>query len=446
MYKNSSARVKLLNKLSEKIDILCGTEQGHPMSPELFKCFVNDLSEQLNNMSGISVPVLDAQVRICRITFTLNGSLISAQQKLKQKGLRSYFSLKSMMDIRPLKRSLVFKLFDSLILPIVSYGCQVWFTETWLVKNLTENVSGTRLSAIAKDPLERLHLAFLKWNLGVGGRTSNAAVWGDTGRNPLAIKISKQVFSYFARLKEMSSNNDNCLVKHAFNEQRSLNMSWYSRINSLQNLLQSHSNQRLNFPSQLRSRLREDFKQTWNEERMQNRKLAFYNSAKLTFEPERYIDSNIGYKDLKRLSQFRMSSHKYNIETGRYGKKQTNILNRICEYCTTEDNETIGLLYECPFFEPIVEDENHVLNICPRYSEAREKLNKRTCQLLQSADGLAEIFQDEILIKDMAKFTRRCHYIKFPEDEGKESAKAPKKDTTPNKSNHLPRSSHLLVS
>ena len=135
----------------------------------------------------------------------------------------------------------------------MSYGCQVWFTETWLVKNLTENVSGTRLSAIAKDPLERLHLAFLKWNLGVGGRTSNAAVWGDTGRNPLAIKISKQVFSYFARLKEMSSNNDNCLVKHAFNEQRSLNMSWYSRINSLQNLLQSHSNQRLNFPSQLRS-------------------------------------------------------------------------------------------------------------------------------------------------------------------------------------------------
>ena len=168
-------------------------------------------------------------------------------------------------------------------------------------------------------------------NLCVGRRTSNAAVWGDTGRNPLAIKISKQVFSYFARLKEMSSNNDNCLVKHAFNEQRSLNMSWYSRINSLQNLLQSHSNQRLNFPSQLRSRLREDFKQTWNEERMQNRKLAFYNSAKLIFEPERYIDSNIGYKDLKRLSQFRMSSHKYNIETGRYGKKQTNILNRICD-------------------------------------------------------------------------------------------------------------------
>ena len=29
------------------------------MSPELFKSFINDLSEQLNNVIGISVPVLD---------------------------------------------------------------------------------------------------------------------------------------------------------------------------------------------------------------------------------------------------------------------------------------------------------------------------------------------------------------------------------------------------
>ena len=32
MYSGSTAKIKLLNKLSEKIEILCGTEQGHPMS------------------------------------------------------------------------------------------------------------------------------------------------------------------------------------------------------------------------------------------------------------------------------------------------------------------------------------------------------------------------------------------------------------------------------
>ena len=253
MYSHSAAKVKLLNKLSEIIEIHCGTEQGHPMSPELFKCFINDLSEKLNKIpNNIIVPELD-EARVSHllwaddlvlmaldphslqhmlnlllayciewglsvnlektaimvfnkasrllkdsngftygndlipsvrqycylgITFTLNGSSNVAQQKLKQKGLRSYFSLKSMIDIRPLKRSVILKLFDSLILPIASYGCQVWFTETWLVKNLTENATGSLLKSSAKDPIERIHLSFLKWNLGVGSKTSNAAIWG----------------------------------------------------------------------------------------------------------------------------------------------------------------------------------------------------------------------------------------------------------------------------
>ena len=37
MYKNSNARIKLISKISDSFDILAGTEQGHPMSPELFK-------------------------------------------------------------------------------------------------------------------------------------------------------------------------------------------------------------------------------------------------------------------------------------------------------------------------------------------------------------------------------------------------------------------------
>ena len=155
-----------------------------------------------------------------------------------------------MIDIRPLKRSVVFKLFDALVLPVASYGCQVWFPETWLVKNLTDGSPGAKLPVLAKDPIEGLHLSFLKWNLGVGKKTSNAAVWGDSGRYPLVIKISKQVFNYFSRLESMATIDDiDCSTKYAFNEQKSLNMSWYRRISSMKDLLQSHSNFRLNFLS-----------------------------------------------------------------------------------------------------------------------------------------------------------------------------------------------------
>ena len=48
MYRNSKAKIKLLNRSSEVIDINVGTEQGHPMSPELFKIYLLDLSAKLN--------------------------------------------------------------------------------------------------------------------------------------------------------------------------------------------------------------------------------------------------------------------------------------------------------------------------------------------------------------------------------------------------------------
>ena len=60
MYSWSTAKIKLLYKLSEKIEILCGTEQGHPMFPELFKCFIHHLSVELNNISGLSTPTLNS--------------------------------------------------------------------------------------------------------------------------------------------------------------------------------------------------------------------------------------------------------------------------------------------------------------------------------------------------------------------------------------------------
>ena len=211
MYTHSKAKIKLLNKLSDKIEVLCGTEQGRPMSPELFKCFVHQLSEDLNSLQDIEVPVLntvkvthllwaddlillalsrasrqkmvdvlysyclewglsvninktavmvfnrsgrllkesknfnygDRQLTSVReytylgITFTLSGSLKTAQARLRQKGLRSYFSLKSMLDLRNLRKSMVFKLYDALIVPVLSYGSQIWLPSTEFMKHFS---------------------------------------------------------------------------------------------------------------------------------------------------------------------------------------------------------------------------------------------------------------------------------------------------------------------
>ena len=50
MYTNSFAYVKLSGHLSRRISIQKGTEQGHPLSPDLFKIFVSDLSPLLESI------------------------------------------------------------------------------------------------------------------------------------------------------------------------------------------------------------------------------------------------------------------------------------------------------------------------------------------------------------------------------------------------------------
>ena len=59
LYSNSSAYIKLSSHISNKFDIAKGTEQGHPLSPDLFKIFLSDLSPLLD---FIDCPILSEKL------------------------------------------------------------------------------------------------------------------------------------------------------------------------------------------------------------------------------------------------------------------------------------------------------------------------------------------------------------------------------------------------
>ena len=63
--------------------------------------------------------------------------------------------------------------------------------------------------------------------------TSNAAVWGDTGRHPLALVLTKQVFAYLYIVQQMDTNDSPALVRHAVKEQENLNLDWFSKLQAL---------------------------------------------------------------------------------------------------------------------------------------------------------------------------------------------------------------------
>ena len=493
MYNGSTAKIKLLNKLSEKIDLLCGTEQGHPMSPELFKCFIHQLSLDLNNITGAKIPelnsvrvthllwaddlvllaldhkslqsMLDILFTYCNdwgltvntsktsvmifnnsgrqlkesnsfkfgttevpssreycylgVTFSLNGSLKLAQEKLRQKGLRSYFALKRMLDIRGLRKTVIFRLFDALISPVVSYGCQIWLPTTHAFRQIQASLDGNNssisppsLPKIALDPLERLHLSFLKWTLGVNKYTSNAAVWGDSGRHPLVITHAKQVFSYMERLKRLESDNSPALVRHALKEQEMSSLGWFTGLQNLKTSLERAHQRDYPYPSQIRAGLKIWFENTWDAERRANKKLNYYNSIKEEFGPELYLNLHLGYWESKHLAQLRTSSHSYNIETGRHGQKRSTIVNRLCPNCTHNMDDTMALLAELPFFDPILEDEHHILLSCPSYNIFRNSLTEAARTTLREDPQL--IFKSAPFIRELSNFLKKTHDRRFP--------------------------------
>ena len=83
MYQNSSPKIKLLNKLSESIDVLVGTEQGHPMSPELFKLYLLELSDNLNDMDGLEVPTING-VKLSHLLWADDLVLVALTKKSLQ--------------------------------------------------------------------------------------------------------------------------------------------------------------------------------------------------------------------------------------------------------------------------------------------------------------------------------------------------------------------------
>ena len=99
MYSNSKTRIKLIQKLSESIDVTIGTEQGHPLSPELFKMFVHELSQNLNDLDNTSVPCLN-DFPISHLLWADDLILLALNAESLQKQLNCLFQFVSKWELQ----------------------------------------------------------------------------------------------------------------------------------------------------------------------------------------------------------------------------------------------------------------------------------------------------------------------------------------------------------
>ena len=259
------------------------------------------------------------------------------------------------------------RLFDTLVSPILNFGCEVWGPDMLKGKPLAHNIS---------SPAEALHLNFLKQCLGVRITTPTHILLRELDRNPIALTWIKSCVKFWNKIQ---SRDDADLTKQAMMEStqmasRGVTNGWCSHF------FKCLSKFDIELPNDGSLFLNEDLivekaYSKWWKDSVKGMPLNFnvrgvpesvHNGFRSVtyvqwFECDDETKSTSFWKHLvepeqiKIVSQFRMGVHWLNIDAGRF-RNGTNRTGRKCLCC--DQNE--------------VEDEAHILT-CPVYSEIRCK-------------------------------------------------------------------------
>ncbi len=260
-------------------------------------------------------------------------------------------------------------LFDSLVKPILCYGCEIWGPAVLARGN-------TLMDSKFIIDLEALHKGFLRQCMGLRKSTSDMVLLGELRRVPIAFNILQQSLRFFnaiicrrdddvvkmAMLEslDMAKFGDKCWAGYFARRLQSYGIDLLSNPQDkvdVKNTLavacdQWHAKISRNLPmvetnsgcSRVRSRSdqeRDGFKlltySTWFDDQQGDVKSTFWFNLN---RPEQ----------IKTMACFRLGSHWLNVETERFGKPILPRSQRLCKCCKLGAREDeLHLLY-CPLY------------------------------------------------------------------------------------------------
>ena len=341
------------------------------------------------------------------IIFKASGSFTDAIDSLKDKGMKAMHSV--MKHTWALKPNLCLKVFNCLVRPIITYGCEIW-TSNHLTKLNLDNL----FTLCDKPSTERVNLKFAKHILGVHNKSSNAAVRGELGLFPTLIHQCKLLIRYLIRLQ---NTGENSLVAKAYNEckvlQHSQTANWLQGVGKLLSLFGLSYINDIDIPSLnlICTNLNNMYINQWSKIlnkhthfTPQSNKLELYCQFKKSYELEKYLLNVKNRQYRVALTKLRISAHSLHIETGRYHKPmKTPVNDRICLHCD------LG----------IIENEEHFLLSCTKYDALRNKMINEILEVLPTFLLLAN--KDKVLLMldcykgdmEISNIVSKCVYAAF---------------------------------
>lgn len=317
--------------------------------------------------------------RYLGITFSSNGSFLKARKHIVEQANKAMYLLFTKINNSDLPIDLILKLFDHTVLPILTYGCEVFGYE---------NI----------DILERVHNNFLRKITSARKSTPMSFLYGELGRYPIQIVVKSRMISFWNRLitgKEQKLSLQ--IYKYAMNLPDN-NFKWSNKVRDvlfsvgLHDLWNDQFNtNRRKINKEVKEKLIEQFVQTWRDDLQHSNKGRIYLSFKEKPEFENYFKT-LSKLQYNRLFKFRTANHYLPVETGRYDG--TPFEDRICTLCNTARVGTEEhYMLECPYFD---QQRNEIY--------AQETISLRTTLGSSSVDMLKQTCKFTEII--MSKFRR----------------------------------------
>ena len=277
--------------------------------------------------------------------------------------------MNSKINIRFLSVKTLFRLFDSLICPILLYGSEVW--EPYL------NQDNDKWDA---NPIEKVHIQFIKRILGVNRSTSTIMLRGEIGRYSLKSRIIIRNVRYLNQIKQ---KKDNILVKQAFiyeKRQTQKRISIENTIKKTNEKLNALLNREIDIyklPSyKLKSHIDLINVENWKTKLSDSKKADTYKLFKNTPKIEKYFDYIKNIKHLKAFIKFRISDHKLLIEEGRRKRPIIPRNERICKTCNEIEDES-RFLIDCDNYKyDRIEEFEKITSEFPSFAEISDSKTK----------------------------------------------------------------------
>ena len=236
----------------------------------------------------------------------------------------------------------------------------------------------------------------------------NFTALSECGRQPLSTIYMTRCIKYWAKLTAMPSHR---YPKQTYNMLRSLDLAgrttWATHIKCLlfkfgfgYAWLANEVGDVVAFTKLFNTRVADCALQNLNEKVNTSSKTLYYKHFKTLLDTERYLSIDLPFLYKKSLSNFRCSGHCLNVETGRHQHIEREF--RFCAHCLKSNVYT-------------VEDELHMLLVCPLYCDLRLEffpqclLNRPICtQLFYSIMSTA----DDKHIYRLSKFIYRAFLLR----------------------------------